>query len=400
MSRRITLAFLLAAAAAHAGCASIPSGAPGSSGGGTVAAEVPVPAPEGAIAPPDPFAALAEQQRREAAALSKGGPSRKALEKWRVVAALAPDDAGAGREVAALEKALRESADSHFHRGQAYLREKKVKAARRELLLALTKNPDHREALTLLKEGLDEEMIVYTVEEGDTPGIIAEKLYGNSEALVIIARLHELKEGEELEEGRTLRLPLHGVGARDPGPGGEGKEQAAAVAPAAHKELNVAAVAEIAEAYLEESEPGPQTETVMARAYLEAGSFEKALDTVETIPAGESPEEEILEIVNASYYGLGKKLYGEKRYGEALTALGEADPDYRDTASLIAAVEKARRDEAETHYLAGVRFFIDEKLAEAIAEWEKTLALDPGHSKAGKDLKKARTLSEELKKIR
>ncbi len=138
----------------------------------------------------------------------------------------------------------------------------------------------------------------------------------------------------------------------------------------------------------------------MARAYVESGNFEKALDSLGALVPGSAPEGEVRELTNASHYGIARRLYGEKRYNEALASLGETDASYRDTATLVAEIRKTLRDEAEAHYLAGVRFFIDEKLAEAIAEWEKTLALDPGHEKAGKDLEKARKLSEELRRIR
>jgi len=48
--------------------------------------------------------------------------------------------------------------------------------------------------------------------------------------------------------------------------------------------------------------------------------------------------------------------------------------------------------EAETHYAAGMRRFLAEDLDGAILEWGKTLALDPAHPKARKDIEKARRL--------
>jgi cytochrome c-type biogenesis protein CcmH/NrfG len=58
------------------------------------------------------------------------------------------------------------------------------------------------------------------------------------------------------------------------------------------------------------------------------------------------------------------------------------------------------RREAEEHYIAGVRYFVDQNLEQAIVQWEETLALNPDHSKASRDLKKARRLMEELERIR
>ena len=48
--------------------------------------------------------------------------------------------------------------------------------------------------------------------------------------------------------------------------------------------------------------------------------------------------------------------------------------------------------EADAHYAAGMRSFLEEDLEGAIREWEKTLSLDPAHPKALRDIEKARRL--------
>jgi len=48
--------------------------------------------------------------------------------------------------------------------------------------------------------------------------------------------------------------------------------------------------------------------------------------------------------------------------------------------------------EADAHYAAGMRHFLEEDLEGAIREWEKALAIDPGHAKARRDIEKARRL--------
>jgi len=56
-------------------------------------------------------------------------------------------------------------------------------------------------------------------------------------------------------------------------------------------------------------------------------------------------------------------------------------------------------DLAEEHYIAGVKFFVSQRLEEAITEWEKTLGLNPDHEKAGEDIRQATKLLEELQKV-
>jgi tetratricopeptide (TPR) repeat protein len=57
------------------------------------------------------------------------------------------------------------------------------------------------------------------------------------------------------------------------------------------------------------------------------------------------------------------------------------------------------KDQAEIHYAKGVGHFLAEELDQAIVEWEETLRLNPEHSKAKRDLEKARRLLKNLKRI-
>jgi tetratricopeptide (TPR) repeat protein len=58
------------------------------------------------------------------------------------------------------------------------------------------------------------------------------------------------------------------------------------------------------------------------------------------------------------------------------------------------------QEQAEIHYMMGVRHFLAEELDKAVKAWEEALRLNPDHSRAAKDLEKARRLLENLGKIR
>lgn len=387
------LAGVLLLALLFAGCATAPppvSTADRAGGGSNGKSAVPGP-PERA----DPFAPLVEDFRREAADLERRGRPREALEKWRVVAAFSPDDDDAKKREAALERQLRQSADSRFHRGRTLLQKGEVKAARREFLLALAEDPDHAGALDYVKNRIDPEFRVYTAEEGDTLEAIATRVYNDPETAFLIALLNDISPDRALPAGRSLKLPfLEGAAGADlpPETGAEPEEA---------EEAGTVPRAEKVEEYTLHSEPPPEpAELAMARNYLEEGSYDEAIAAARAIPPDGPEGREAAGLIDAAAYGLGRKLRGEKRFREALDSFREVDPDFRDVRKQIAAVEKSLKKEAEEHYLEGVKFFIDQDLERAIAEWEKTLDLDPGHPKAKKDLAKARNLLEELKKIR
>ena len=77
-------------------------------------------------------------------------------------------------------------------------------------------------------------------------------------------------------------------------------------------------------------------------------------------------------------------------------APGYFHPDKEDDDPRGAAERKEdggrRHWEAESHYAAGMRRFLEEDLEGAIREWEKTLSLEPAHPKARRDIEKARRL--------
>ena len=90
----------------------------------------------------------------------------------------------------------------------------------------------------------------------------------------------------------------------------------------------------------------------------------------------------------------------EERFADAVAAYRKAEPARKDVPAALAAVERRKREKAEELYNAGVRFFINQKLDEAILSWEQTLALNPEHPKAPKDIAKARGLQQKLKELR
>jgi tetratricopeptide (TPR) repeat protein len=89
-----------------------------------------------------------------------------------------------------------------------------------------------------------------------------------------------------------------------------------------------------------------------------------------------------------------------KNYTEALNVLSKADPQYDCVKKTISDVYKAKKKQAEVHYLNGVKHFLNEELQSAIKEWEKALALNPEHKKAKKNINNAQSLLEKLEKVK
>jgi tetratricopeptide (TPR) repeat protein len=103
------------------------------------------------------------------------------------------------------------------------------------------------------------------------------------------------------------------------------------------------------------------------------------------------------ELRNAAYYQLGTDSLRRQEYADALRMLRKVDASYKDQRELVARVESRVREEAESHYAAGLKRFLAEDLEAAVEEWEITLKLSPEHPRAKRDLQRARRLLEQVK---
>ena len=75
----------------------------------------------------------------------------------------------------------------------------------------------------------------------------------------------------------------------------------------------------------------------------------------------------------------------------------EAETMTREQESKVKIEGTPLMEEAEEHYLQGVRYYKEGRYAEAITEWEKTIALDPGHKDVKRYMEEARA---KLRKIK
>ena len=134
-----------------------------------------------------------------------------------------------------------------------------------------------------------------------------------------------------------------------------------------------------------------------AEVYFKANKFKETASITEDILSIEPSNKRARDLTNASYYQLGKALNAQKKYEEALTQLAHVEPGYRDVSDLIPSVKKQL---AEVHYVNGIKYYTEEKLNQAVREWEETLKLNPQHPKAKGDMDNALKLIERLKEIK
>ena len=279
----------------------------------------------------------------EAKRLEQEGRIQESLERWKIVLAIDPQNAEAGQKEKELEKRIQEEARRHLAAGKEQLQGKKKEAAQREFLAVLRLDPLNREALDLL--------------------------YQSDEQL-----------GEQTAFARPLR-----------------KSRAQAKSePAAEAKAKQAPEEESEE----EEESGEEVSFAEAAELFRQGDYQAAIDAFTRVLAKQPGLREAVEYQKLAYYNQGLVYMKGESYAEALKVfeqLRKMQPNFK---RLTYYMQTAREKLADQHYLAGIRHYKEQKLQEAIEEWDQALALNPKLESARRSQERARKLLKSLEEIK
>ncbi len=339
------------------------------------------PKPPEPIPPPvpvvekDPYSQFPEYYRRKAMEYEKQGELKKALYRWQIVASFIPNDEEAVKRVTELKGQLQRSADEHFRKGLSYYQKNLFLEARKEFLLTLYEQPEHKEALNYLKNKLlGDEYKSYEVKKGDTLKDIAQKYYNDPQKDFFIAYFNDLGKDPRLIPKTILKIPV--------------LESSSPKLPLDKKELP-----------MDEKGMAVDTKEMLNRAKVShrTREYHEVASLTQKILEYDPADKEAKDLLNDSFYQLGKRLSSGKRYHEALAMFNRVEPGYKDVREVIVSTKKQL---ADIHYIKGVKYFTEEELEKAIKEWDEVLLLDPNHPKAKKDIENARGLLKKLKEFK
>jgi tetratricopeptide (TPR) repeat protein len=264
--------------------------------------------------------------------------------------------------------------------------------ARRQFLSALALDPGNRGAFDLLQSDTREvEFITHTVRPGDTLSALAQRYYGDRSRSEVIWETNHLPPNPRLAPGSTLKIPeIPGVPFVHP----EARKPPPVVAAVPTPDVPRPAPAPPAGAAPGKDEFAPEVNPLLSetREALERSDYTDALGTVDKYLAGKPGDREGITLKKQALYGQAKEQMEAKQYPESiqsLTQLTRLQPDYEDAPTLL---KQARTRMVEQHYTQGVRFYREEKLKEAIAEWRVVLEIDPNHANARRNIDQAEKL--------
>jgi tetratricopeptide (TPR) repeat protein len=277
--------------------------------------------------------------------------------------------------------------------------------------------PDEAEALSKQRPGpLPPEVIVvkgvatHTARAGDTLAQLSQQYYGVKDRADLIARYNNLKETSGFKPGRRLLIPhvagapfLSAASVEAPKPDAlpklppEAKEPALEVKTEPPKEPPketpppVAAVAPL-DLTAEYRQQG--IEFYKNKNYPAAiAEFKKVLNVQPRDPT-------TLQYISQAHFDLGVNSFEQKSYLQAVEYFKGSLSFNKNCAKCEEYIRKSEDSYKDQHYNQGLTFFQNEKLLEAIQEWELVQAVDPGYKDVSKNLQKARALQERLEAIK
>jgi tetratricopeptide (TPR) repeat protein len=329
----------------------------------------------------------ADAYRNKALSYEKSEEFLEAIEMWQAAGSLSPADTETIKKIDDLQRQADIAAESHFNKGVAYYQKGAAASARKEFLLTLLYNPDHRDALDYLKnKPAGEDFVQYVVKKGDTLPGIAQKFYNDPQKDFLISYFNDFDKQTRLIADMNIKIPVLEISEPETVPEEyDADEEAAAEEPPAPAAPVKTVEVDIA--------------GILARgtALLNAKKYQEALVAAESVLKQETTNSAALHIVNAANYELGKMASATKKYNEALKYFSRVNPGYRDVKNVTITTQNLL---AEVHYNTGVKYYVSDKIEQAISEWQEALRLNPKHPRARKDIENAQNLLKKLQKLK
>ena len=325
-------------------------------------------------APQHHQASLYEKYRTRAMEFEKKDEIRIALYYWKIADSLALNNKESAFYISNLKKQIKKEVEKHFWKGIDLYSKNLPDQAIDEFLIIVRCDPDHAEALQYLRfiqsgkkyteyeQEKTSELLVESREEVQEmiqySSVVIKEPFDNKEKYFIVDSVPEIKQ--IIDEG-SLKEP---------------------------KKKEVDRIIEV------------NVNLLKAKSCFNNQDDDQTISIVSKILEDDPENGEALALRNIAYFSKGNSLQLKQDHVEALKMFRNVEPGYKDINKKISALEKNLIQRSNFYYKKGVRSFVNEKLKDAIAQWNKALELNPDNREAQKGIKEARSILEKLKKIK
>jgi len=302
-----------------------------------------------------------------------------------------------------LEQRLRDLAKAHYKRGVRYQRQGKYGRARQQFLVALRLMPDYGEVVKILtgrKRLRIKGYVLHAIQRGDSLSKIAETYYGDHAKFSIIAEFNNITDVTKIRVGQRIKVPeIEGLKFLVK------KGQVKTDLQYVHDEEQW----DWERSLLESGTPPVAEDSIALQIafyrhrgeqLFEKGRYVEAAEEFRKVLEREPGDEKALFYVTRAHLLIGKSFLEKDHYLIAREEFKKALRYDAQCAECRRYIKESETLYKEYHYKRGMKYYGEEKLKEAIREWELVKKIDPDYKRLGYLIQKAEKILERLEEIK
>lgn len=342
--------------------------------------------PESIVTPKESFLKDSLQKGKE---YEVNGDLVKALKQYKVAMTIDPSNQEAYKGRNRAEKGLRSLAKKHYKAGLEFDKKGKYGLARQQFLIALRLWPDYPEVVDILtskKRFQVKRYIVHTIKPGESLSKVAKQYYGDYHKFPIIAKYNNLTDATHIKVGQKIRVPVI-----------EGKKFFASQRDILTERLEIP----------EEGEVLKEESVDQVAVYRDHGinlfiekKYQEAIIELKKV-LNVNPDDNIaLEYIYKSYFQQALAIFEKEDYLAARDQFKVCLRYKKNCQKCHGYIAKCEDSYKEMHYKRGMKFFDEEKLDEAIGEWNLVKAQDPHYKRVDYLITKAEKISKKIEELK
>ncbi len=332
-----------------------------------------------------------------------------ALRGFKLALTVDPTNKEAVRSCHRLETEIRTSAERHYNAGIALQKKGRYALAKKEFLTALRLCPDFKNARDLFKARKRIEIkghVVHKVKPGESLSQLAVIYYGDYRKFPIIAKYNNLSDAAALSVGQELKIPeIKGMELADSNE--ESKKK-----PVTSDTDFWDWEKDLAEAEGKGPSAGNEAalkedEMEQVAIYRDLGvelfndkKYRKAVIEFNKVLSSNPDDSVALGYLYKCYFRQAMDLYEQKNYLAARDQF-EVSLQYKnDCQQCHKYMNKCEDSYKKLHYIQGMQFYHNERLNEAIGEWELVKKEDSNYKRVNYLINKAQTILNKLNELK
>jgi len=300
-----------------------------------------------------------------------------------------------------------EVAEAHYRKGLGYLAQGKYKYGQQQFLAALRYWPQHKGALEKLQPRTrikTKRYILHTVKKGETISIISKNYYNDTKHFQTIARFNNLPDATTIQVGKELKIPeIEGLPFLVP----EGTPVITTDSRPMDGQLSIRDWEHREAQQSEEVQANARAFDKMVASYRDAGlelfnekKYDEAVIEFNKVVNADPQDFKTQAYLLEAQFNSAQDLLKDRDYHAADKRL-QACLDFRtDCLQCLPLIKQCEDAYKELHYQLGIQYFGEQKLENAISEWQLVNKLDPHYKQVDENIRKAEKIYRKIQQLK